>query len=633
MCGITGIFDLAGNRGIDQLVLHKMNETQFHRGPDEGGVFIDQGIGLGHRRLSIIDLSSGQQPLFNHDRSVCIVFNGEIYNFKELTIQLKSYGYSFTTHSDTETIVHAWEHWGPECIQHLRGMFAFAIWDNKQQQIFLARDRLGIKPLFYSKLDNDLFIFASELKALVEHPHFKKELEITAIEDYCSLAYIPEPKTVYKNVYKLPAGHSLCIKRGQRQIQPHQYWNIPFEKNNNITEKQAAQELIERFKEAVNIRMIAEVPLGAFLSGGVDSSGVVAMMSKIQDEPVNCCSIAFDDKQFNEVDYAKKIAQQYNSKHHVETVATDDFTLLDQLALLYDEPYADSSAIPTYRVCELARKHVTVALSGDGADEAMSGYRRHCWHMNEEKIRSFLPLGLRKNIFGLLGTIYPKADWAPQVFRAKTTLQALARNSVEAYFNSVAVMPDPQRDKLFSPHFKQQLSGYNAVSVFQNYAENAPGMAQEDPLALIEYLDMKTYLVDDILTKVDRASMAHSLEVRVPLLDHHFIEWVSGIPSNFKLKGQQGKYIFKKALEPYLPHDVLYRRKMGFSVPLSSWFRGPLKDRVKDTILAEHFLDTGYFNADYLKEIVTDHQSGMRDHSAAIWTLMMLESFQRQILI
>ncbi len=632
MCGIAGIFDISGKREINPNVLNSMNQVQFHRGPDEGGTYIDKGVGLAHRRLSIIDLSSGQQPLFNHDRSVCIVFNGEIYNFQELNLRLKARGYIFKTHSDTETIVHAWEEWGEQCVEHLRGMFAFAIWDEHKEQLFLARDRLGIKPLFYSVTNDNYLIFGSELKVLLEHPAFKKNMDVTGIEDYCALGYIPEPKTIYKNVYKLQAGYRLLIKRGQQLLHPQQYWEIPFEQNHSITEHQAAEELIVRLKDAVDIRMLAEVPLGAFLSGGVDSSGVVAMMSQLQDEPVNTCSIAFDDKQFNESEYAQQVAQQYQTNHYIETVATDDFALLDQLALLYDEPYADSSAIPTYRVCQLARKNVTVALSGDGGDEPLSGYRRHIWHMNEEKIRSILPYSIRKPLFGALGQLYPKADWAPKIFRAKTTFQALARSSVEAYFNTVAIMPDEQRNKLFSAKLKKQLSGYQALDVFKQYAENAPGMAADDPLALIEYLDMKTYLIDDILTKVDRASMAHSLEVRVPMLDHQYIEWISGLPSSLKLKGQMGKYILKKSLEPYLSKDILYRKKMGFSVPLASWFRGPLKERVRKTLLGEQFLDMGLFNADYLTQLVEQHQSGMRDNSASIWTLMMLESFQRQIL-
>jgi asparagine synthase (glutamine-hydrolysing) len=633
MCGIAGILDIQGQRDINQLVLERMNQVQVHRGPDDGGYFFQSGVGLAHRRLSIIDISAGHQPLFSHDKSVVIVFNGEIYNFQEIRKELINKGYHFNTHSDTEVIVCAWQEWKEKCVEHLRGMFAFAIWDKNKKILFLARDRLGIKPLFYTVTSDGYLLFGSELKVLLEHPSFRKEMDQSCIEDYCALGYIPEPKTIYHNVYKLPVGHFLLIKQGQTKLTPKQYWNIPFAENSSITEQQAKEELIERFKEAVNIRMIAEVPLGAFLSGGVDSSGVVSMMAQLQEEPVNTCSIGFDHKQYNESEYAQQVSDLYKTNHFTGKVDPNDFSLIDELALLYDEPYADSSAIPTYRVCELARKKVTVALSGDGGDEPMSGYRRHCWHMNEERLRSRLPLGLRQSVFGLLGRVYPKADWAPKIFRAKTTFQALARTSVEAYFNTVSIMPDELRKQLFSPQLKNELSGYQALNVFQQYADNAPGMANEDPLALVEYLDMKTYLVDDILTKVDRASMAHSLEVRVPLLDHKFIEWVSGLPSSFKLNGQQGKYIFKKALEPYLPNDVLYRKKMGFAVPLTYWFRGPLKQRVKDRLLGDQFLDTGWFNADFLKQMVEQHQSGVRDYSAPIWTLMMLESFQRQILL
>ncbi|MBF0265651.1 MAG: amidotransferase 1, exosortase A system-associated [Gammaproteobacteria bacterium] len=630
MCGIAGIFDLNHNREIDYSVLHNMNQAQLHRGPDEGGIFNEKGIGLAHRRLSIIDLSTGQQPLFNQDKSVCIVFNGEVYNFKELTKILKSKGYTFQTHSDTETIVHAWEEWGEHCVDHLRGMFVFAIWDKNQQQLFIARDRLGIKPLFYSITNDGFLIFASELKSLMQHPKFIKELETSAIEDYCALGYIPEPKTIYKNVYKFPVGHAVVVKLGMKQIKPKQYWHIPFLPVAVESENQAKDELIHRLKEAIDIRMLAEVPLGAFLSGGVDSSGVVALMSELQKTPVNTCSIGFNDKKYNESDYAQQIAEKFQTNHLSKIVEVDDFALLDQLVSIYDEPYADSSAIPTYRVCQLAKEKVTVALSGDGADETLSGYRRHVWHMNEEKLRAKIPYSFRKNVFGLLGKVYPKADWAPQIFRAKTTFQALSKNSVEAYFNTVSVISDDQRELLYSKKMKQELSQYRAIEVFNQYAQNAPGLASEDPIALIEYLDMRTYLVDDILTKVDRASMANSLEVRVPMLDHKYIEWISGLPSTLKLKGQTGKYILKKALEPYLPEDILYRKKMGFSIPLSSWFRGPLKQRVKDCLLGEEFLDAGYFNPDYVNALVYDHQSGKRENSRTIWSLMMLESFLRQ---
>jgi asparagine synthase (glutamine-hydrolysing) len=376
----------------------------------------------------------------------------------------------------------------------------------------------------------------------------------------------------------------------------------------------------------VRLRMIAEVPLGAFLSGGVDSSAVVATMAGISAEPVNTCSIAFDDPKFNESEFAQKVADRYKTRHFVETVKSDDFDLIDTLAALYDEPYADSSAIPTYRVCQLARKHVTVALSGDGGDESFGGYRRYRMHLMEEKMRAALPMGVRRPVFGLLGRVYPKADWAPRVFRAKTTFQAMARDSVEAYFHSVSLLRGDMRQRLFSADFRRKLGGYDALEVFRRHAAAA---GTDDALALIQYLDLKTYLVGDINTKVDRASMAHSLEVREPLMDHKLVEWLATLPSGLKIQGNEGKYLFKKAMEPFLPNDVLYRPKMGFAVPLERWFRGPLKQRVRDAVLGETLAATGIFERSYLEHLVDAHQSGARDYSAPLWTLLMFEAFVR----
>ena len=385
---------------------------------------------------------------------------------------------------------------------------------------------------------------------------------------------------------------------------------------------------IERLRESVRLRMIAEVPLGAFLSGGVDSSAVVAMMAGLSKDPVNTCSIGFDDPAFNETAFAQMVADRYHTNHRLEVVKSDDFDLIDTLARLYDEPYADSSAIPTYRVCQLARKHVTVALSGDGGDEALGGYRRYRMHLMEESMRSALPQSVRGPLFGALGRLYPKADWAPRVFRAKTTFEGLARNSVDAYFHTVSILRGPMRDALFSPTFKSELAGYNAQEVFNRHAAHA---GTQDPLALIQYLDLKTYLVGDINTKVDRASMAHSLEVREPLMDHELVDWLATLPSRHKIRGQEGKYIFKKSMEPHLPNDVLYRPKMGFSVPLARWFRGPLKQRVRDAVLGERLASTGWFNRDYLKHLVDGHQSGTHDYSASLWTLLMFEAFLRKV--
>jgi len=395
-----------------------------------------------------------------------------------------------------------------------------------------------------------------------------------------------------------------------------------------VTEQEAMEELVVRLRESVKIRLMSEVPLGAFLSGGVDSSGVVAMMAGLSTDPVNTCSISFGDPAFNESAYAQTVAQRYRTRHRVEQVNPDDFGLMDKLATLYDEPYADSSAMPTYRVCELARKTVTVALSGDGGDESFGGYRRYRWHLNEERVRSLLPLQLRRPVFGLLGKVYPKADWAPQMFRAKSTFEALARNSVEAYFHSVSILHDGMRRQLFSARFRREIQGYDAVEVLKRHAARAPS---DHPLSLVQYLDLKTYLVGDINTKVDRASMAHSLEVREPLMDHPLVEWLSSLPPDFKLRNGEGKYLLKKALEPYLPNEILYRRKMGFAVPLAQWFRGPLRQRVKDAVLGPVLADTGWFNAPHLRGMVEDHQAGRRDHSAPLWTLLMFESFLRNV--
>ncbi len=629
MCGITGIFDTRGQREIDRAVLHRMNESQFHRGPDEGGLHLDPGVGLGHRRLSIIDLSTGQQPLYNEDGSVCVVFNGEIYNYQELIPELQALGHVFHTRSDTEVIVHAWEAWGEACVERFRGMFAFALWDRNRQSLFLARDRLGVKPLFYALLDDGTFLFGSELKSLLAHGGLKRDIDPCAVEEYFALGYVAEPRSIFRQARKLPPGATLLICRGRPVPEPRIYWDVRFTLDNPISHRDALGELNRRLEESIRLRMISEVPLGAFLSGGVDSSAVVALMAGISAEPVNTCSIAFADPAFNESEFAQMVADRYHTRHHVDRVESDDFDLVDTLARLYDEPYADSSAIPTYRVCQLARKHVTVALSGDGGDESFGGYRRYRLHLMEEKMRAALPLGLRRPLFGTLGRLYPKADWAPRVFRAKTTFEGMARTSVEAYFHSLSILRAPMRRQLFSDGFRSALGGYDAGEVFARHAANA---GTDDPLALIQYIDLKTYLVGDINTKVDRASMAHSLEVREPLMDHPLIEWLATLRSSEKINGQEGKYLLKKAMEPYLPDDVLYRPKMGFAVPLARWFRGPLKTRVQQAILGDRLAATGWFNRDYLKHLVDAHNSGVRDYSASLWTLLMFEAFLRNVM-
>jgi asparagine synthase (glutamine-hydrolysing) len=626
MCGITGIFDTRGGGEISRAVLQRMNDSQLHRGPDEGSLHIEPGVGLGHRRLSIIDIATGQQPLFNEDGSVVVVYNGEIYNYQQLIPELQALGHVFHTKSDTEVIVHAWESWGADCVKRFRGMFAFALWDRNRQTFFMARDRLGVKPMYYALLDDGTLLFGSELKSILAHGGLRRVIDPMAVEEYFALGYVAEPRTIFKQAKKLEPGHSLCIRRSQPIPQPVEYWDVRFTLDNPISAADAQVELIERLQESVRLRMIAEVPLGAFLSGGVDSSAVVALMAGVSTNPVNTCSIGFDDPAFNESTFAQMVADRYKTNHRLEVVKSDDFDLVDTLARLYDEPYADSSAIPTYRVCQLARKHVTVALSGDGGDESFGGYRRYRLHLMEERMRAALPLGVRRAVFGAMGKLYPKADWAPRVFRAKTTFEGIARSSVEAYFHSMSLVREPLRSQLYTDAFKAELGGYSAKQVFDRHASKA---GTDDPLALIQYIDTHTYLVGDINTKVDRASMAHSLEVREPLMDHELVEWLATLPSSIKMHGAEGKYVFKKAMESYLPNDVLYRPKMGFAVPLARWFRGPLKTRVRSALLDGQLAQSGWFDSATIAQLIDQHESGVRDHSTPLWTLLMYDAFLR----
>ncbi len=626
MCGIVGIFDSLGKRPIDGALLGRMNESQFHRGPDEGGLHVEPGLGLGHRRLSIIDLCHGRQPMHTADGNVVVVYNGEVYNFRELRRELEAAGHAFRTTSDTEVILAAWQAWGEGCVDRFRGMFAFAVWDRTRETLFLARDRLGIKPLFYTALPDGQVLFASELKALRCHPQCPGAIDPTAVEEYFAFRYIPEPKTIYKNVCKLEPGHTLTLRRGGTDRTPRQYWDVQFDARASGSERAIAGELIERLRETVAAHTVADVPLGAFLSGGVDSSAVVAMMAGLSDQPVNTCSIAFGDPAFNEAGYAHLVAERYQTAHRVEQVDPDTFDLLDLLAGLYDEPYADSSALPTYRLCELARRHVKVALSGDGGDENVAGYTRYRWHSQEDRLRRLLPDALRRPLVGLLGRVYPDAGWMPARLRAKKTLQSIAHGSLDGYFHSVSVNSDRIRRKLFSPGLRRDLQGYRALEVFQRHGENAP---RDDALSLVQYLDLKTYLPGDILTKVDRASMAHALEVRVPLLDHKLVEWLATLPSSMKLREREGKYIFKKALEPYLPADILYRPKKGFSVPLRAWFMGPLKEKVQTALLGGVMADSGYFNQPFIAHMVEQSRHGRGEYTGPVWSLLMFEAFLR----
>lgn len=623
MCGLVGIFDTTGERPTDEGLLRRMNDSLTHRGPDGDGIFTAPGIGLGHRRLSIIDLEGGVQPMFDESGRVALVFNGEIYNFQTLREELIAKGHHFRTNSDSEVIIEGWKAWGTACVDHFEGMFAFALWDANARQLFLARDRLGKKPLYYATLANGLLLFGSELKALMAHPELPRDIDPKAVEDFFALAYVPDPRSIFRGVHKLAPGHRLSWTRGG-QAKLEEYWDVPFDIDTPSAPIEAAEALRERFHGAVADRLISDVPLGAFLSGGVDSSGVVAHMAGLIDHRVDTFCMGFGETAFDESDYARQIAERYTTNHHAEQVDPDAFDLVDRLAEIYDEPFGDSSAIPTYRVCALARKHVTVALSGDGGDEAFAGYRRYLWHLREAKLRRLLPDVIRKPLFGLLAAIYPKADWAPQFLRAKTTFKELALDDLDGFFLSVSATDDTQRGKLFSERLKSDLQGYHArdaLAVHWNRADT------DDPLAQAQYTDIKTWLPGDILVKVDRASMANSLEVRAPLLDPDLVSWGVNLASNLKIDGGEKKAVLKRALESDVPADLLYRPKQGFSVPISAWFRGPLRDKVRGALSGGVLADCGLFDMAEVSRLVDQHQSGMRDHSRVLWLLLMFQAF------
>jgi asparagine synthase (glutamine-hydrolysing) len=627
MCGIAGVMETKEQRPVDAGLLRRMTGSIAHRGPDGAGFHLGPGIGLGHRRLAIIDVAGGQQPLFNEDETVAVTFNGEIYNFQELAAELAAKGHRFRTHCDTEVIVHAWEEWGEACLKRFRGMFAFALWDEGRQTLFLARDRFGKKPLYYALLADGRLLFGSEMKALLVCAEVPRRIDPSAVEDYFAYGYVPDSKSIYRDIRKLPAGHSLTVRRGQAVPAPAAYWDLVFTDGRAVDEAQAAEELIERLRHAVELRLISEVPLGVFLSGGVDSSAVVAMMAEVS-ATVDSFSIGFTQAAYDETAYADRVATQYRTNHHRRIVDADDFALVDRLARIYDEPFADASAIPTFRVCALAREHVTVALSGDGGDELFAGYRRYRWHRTEERLRRLLPDGLRRPLLGTLGRLYPKLDWAPRRFHAKATLLELAESTLDGYFLNVSMLNDETRGRLFSDTLRRDLQGYHAREELARHFTAAP---TDDPLSAAQYVDLKSYLPGDILTKVDRASMANSLEVRAPLLDHDFAEWTATLPSAVKLHDGQGKFIFKRALESRLPRDILYRPKQGFAVPLAAWFRGPLREKARAALLGPRLGETGWFDGGFVQSAFDQHVSGRRDHSALIWSLLMFDAFLRQV--
>jgi asparagine synthase (glutamine-hydrolysing) len=618
MCGICGIFEYERRTDTPAEIVHRMNQTMIHRGPDDGGVFVGPGIGLGHRRLSIIDLAGGHQPMSNEDKTIWVLLNGEIYNYPELRAELLQRGHKFATKSDTEAIVHLYEDYGEDCFAKLRGMFAIAIWDSKNRKLVLARDRVGKKPLFYAA-DRTRILFGSELKALLTGDSLSREMDEQALSDYFSFGYIPAPKTIYRSVRKVMPGHYLVASASG--VRETRYWDLSFNKVEERSEGEWGERLRHELCEATRVRLMSDVPLGAFLSGGIDSSAVVAMMSHLMKRAVTTCSIGFNEEKYNEAEYALQVSQLFSTDHHVETVRPNAVEIVDKLAWHYDEPFADSSAIPTYYVSKIARQYVTVALGGDGGDESFAGYRRYKLDYYENRLRNRVPAGLRRSVFGPLGRWYPPLGWAPRVFRAKSTFQSLSRSPLEGYFNSISYFRPDDKERLFTSDFRARLGNYESIEVFREYYDRAD---TEDPLSKIQYVDIKTYLTDDILTKVDRASMAVSLEVRAPMLDHKFLELAASIPSNLKLRNGTGKYILKKALEPTLPSEILYRQKQGFAIPLGDWFKRELKEMAHHVIVET---DDGILDQRFLRTIWDQHQKSYYDRSALLWATLMFRKW------
>ena len=622
MCGIAGIFHIETSKPVDPARLRAMTDAIAHRGPDSADIWTSPGVGLGFRRLAIIDLVTGDQPMKSDDGRHVLVFNGEIYNYRELREELTARGHQFRTTSDTEVILAAYRQWGPVCVERLNGMFAFAIHDVADQSLFLARDRLGVKPLYYALLADGGLLFASELKGLMAHPLLRRTPDLSAVDDFLGLGYVPDDACLIAGVQKLPAGHCLTLIRGRPLPRPVQWWDVRFTADAAGSIAKLEEELIERMRAAVTSRMIADVPLGAFLSGGVDSSGVVALMAEASREAVQTCSIGFDRADHDETRYADRITERFATRHAKRIVSADDFDLVDTLVHAFDEPFADASALPTYRVCQLAREKVTVALSGDGADEAFAGYRRHRFFAAEERARGLVPHKVRKPVFGTLGRLYPKADWAPRSLRAKTSLEALALPPEEAYALAVGVTPPAIRQRLLTPEAQRQLGGYRAEERYHRLMRNAPA---EDALGAAQYADLKIWLPGDILTKIDRTSMAVSLEAREPLLDYKLVEFAATLPLDLRLRGGVGKWLMKRALRRYLPEDILYRSKQGFVTPISDWFRGPLAAAATAIAGGSALARTGWFDTRALGEIVAEHKSGRTDHGRLLWQLLMLD--------
>ena len=620
MCGLTGIFHPEAQGEIDAALLRRMNDAIAYRGPDGDGFHVEPGVGLGHRRLSIVDVAGGGQPMYNEDETVVIVFNGEIYNFPELRPELQALGHVFRNRCDTEAVIHAWESWGPACLERLHGMFAFALWDRRQGILFIARDRLGKKPLYYSVMDSGSLVFGSELAALTAVPELSRQIDPEAVDDFFALGYVPDPRTIYSAIKKLPPACYVLIRHGEA-LTPHRYWQAPTQAS-ACDQHEAVEQLKSFLAASTQKRLMADVPLGAFLSGGVDSSAVVATAARLQTEPLATFTIGFPGKE-DETPLARLVAARYGTAQHEDTATPNYVEAARRQAHIFGEPFGDSSSVPTEAVCALARRHVTVAISGDGGDEVFAGYRRYRFHQLAESVRALVPAGLRRSVMGQLAQAYPKMDWAPRWLRAKHTLTELSLDSALGFYRTITKVQHDRRRALFSRKLRAELGDYDPA---HRVGELMGRCDDGDSLLQAQFVDVGLYLPGDILTKVDRTSMAHSLEVRAPFLDHEFVEWGLRLPAALKLKGKEGKWILKRALESVVPHEILYRAKQGFATPLAQVFRDQA-DAVRLRLLGPAMSDCGLFDLLAIERLVDEHQARKYDHSGVIWLLLTFEGF------
>ena len=614
MCGIAGQVT-ADRRPVEADRIAAMGERLRHRGPDDHGVYVHGHVGLAHRRLSVLDLSAaGRQPMCNEDESVWIVFNGEIYNFGELRAQLAS-RHTFRSRTDTEVVLHLYEEYGLNCVSMLRGMFAFAIWDGRAQRLVLARDRLGKKPLFY-RVDEDGLGFASELKALVLNRPVP-DLDPVALHHYLTFQYIPAPWTIFRGICKLPPAHLLVYEDGK--VTEHPYWTLRYdEKLAGRDERELREEFRSLLEESVRLRLISDVPLGAFLSGGVDSSSIVAIMSRLLDRPVKTFSIGFAEKEFNELPYAAEVARQFGTEHQEFVVEPSAVDILPALVSVYDEPYADSSAIPTYYVSQLSRQFVTVVLNGDGGDELLAGYPRYRTE-GWDRLAARLPRGITAPL-RTLGARVPAG-------RLSKGLARLGSPFARSYLARICYFSPEEKADLYEPSFAARVAADDSYDLLLQWFRNVHATDLLDQLLSV---DTHSYLPDDLLVKVDRATMAHGLEARSPFLDHRLMEFAASLPVDLKVRGGQGKYLLKAAMRGVLPDHILDRSKMGFGVPIDRWFRKDCRAFVRDTLLSSRALQRGYFRPDRVRAMLDAHQDGGSNYGYRLYALLMLELWHRE---